>query len=75
VIKETTTGIPLAVVEIPGTSFKAVTDINGNYTLKCPQVGIKNIKASAEGFKDVVINNQLLKLGQTTGLDIEMEAV
>jgi hypothetical protein len=75
VIKGTSTPIPLAVVEVIGTEFKTVTDIDGKYSLKCPKVGIKNVKASAEGFKDVVVNNQLLKLGQTTGLDIEMEAV
>jgi hypothetical protein len=74
VIAGTDTPVPLAVVEVEGTQFKAVTDINGEYSLKCPKPGIKNLKVTAEGHPVKTIHNQLLKLGQNTKVDVEMEA-
>lgn len=74
VITGTETPIPLAVVEVVGTQFKAVTDIDGKYSLKCPKPGIKNLKITADGFAVKTVSNQLLKLGQTTVVDVGLIA-
>ncbi len=61
-----------ASVEVIGASITVNTDGNGDYEIKPLPIGTYSVKFTKAGFTDKTVDNVLIKLGQTTTLDVEL---
>ncbi|NWF89854.1 MAG: TonB-dependent receptor [Ignavibacteriaceae bacterium] len=60
-------------VLIVGTTFGASTDIDGNFIIKNLESGSYSIKISYISYKTTVIENVMVKTGETTKIDVSLE--
>ena len=65
--------VPKGTTILPDSSFKTMSDIDGNYTLNLP-CGKYDILVQYIGFPDTKKENCLIKTGHTTKLDITLSA-
>jgi len=72
---ETSNPIVGAQVDAEGTAYTTLTDELGNYSLKIPVPGTYNIIFKHENFKELVKENIVVTLGQSTELNVEMEKI
>jgi hypothetical protein len=70
----TETTISGVAVQVVGQSYSATSDGSGNYKVKIPIPGTFSIKFSKSGFADKTIDNVEITLGQSTSLDVQLDA-
>ena len=61
-------------VQVVGQSYNATSNGSGEYKLKIPVPGTFSIKFSKSGFADKTIDNVEITLGQSTSLDVQLDA-
>jgi hypothetical protein len=61
-------------VQVVGQSYSATSDGSGAYKVKIPIPGTFNIKFSKSGFAGKTIDNVEIKLGQSTSLNVQLDA-
>lgn len=59
-------------VEVVGFAYTTNTDSDGEYSVKIPVPDTYSLKFSKTGYQTKTIDNVVLKLGQTTSLDVEL---
>lgn len=69
------TGLNLAGVKvsITGTSYDAITDADGNYSLSLGETGTFSLKAQLSGYSDYTEDGIEVTAGEFTDLDFDME--
>ena len=70
----TETAISGVAVQVVGQSYSATSNGSGNYKVKIPIPGTFSIKFSKAGFGDKTIDNVEITLGQSTSLDVQLDA-
>lgn len=70
--KNTQLPLPFANVIIPGTTYGASTDLNGNFVINNIPVGIYELRASVIGYKTVVINDVMVKPEKVVQINFEL---
>jgi Ca-activated chloride channel family protein len=71
--KKTGEGIHSVAVQIVGTEQGALTDSSGRYQILNVPVGIYSLKISLIGYKTVQVDSVVVKEGETTELNTEMQ--
>lgn len=76
-IKQFESANPIAGVQVDaeGTTYSTSSDVNGDYSLKIPVPGTYNIIFKHVAFKEVVMKDIVVTLGQSTKLNVEMEKI
>lgn len=64
--------IPGVAVTVTGQPYNTVTGIDGSYSLKIPVPGIYTINFTKAGYAPLQIPNVLIKLGETTTLNVDL---
>ncbi len=74
-ITRVSTDIPLnnVSISVAAQAYTAITGLDGKYSLKIPVPGLYTLNFSAASYQPLSIPNVLLKLGQTTTLNVELE--
>ncbi len=63
-----------AVIELVGEPFTATAGTDGVFVLKTFKAGVFSLKVSKEGYRNITIENVVVKLGQSTSVDVQLEA-
>lgn len=74
IITDSASGLPIFEVNVTveDQEYSAVSDLEGNYSLKIPVPGIYTLVFSKEGYQTVQSPNVEILLGQATTIDVQM---
>jgi hypothetical protein len=61
-------------IQVVGQSYNATSNGSGEYKLKIPVPGTYNIQFTKSGFADKTVDNIEITLGQSTDLDVQLDA-
>jgi len=77
IVTDSITTIPIegAIISVEGTSYTAITNSDGEYTISEVIPGIYNITSTASGYKPKTISNAVVIAGEITIADFELAPI